>query len=445
MKRDRLHVLKANLRACRKAVRDLREKALTATGALTRSVVGYDKPLPTGIWRPFSRRLYSDNATAEVWLVSPEDGHFMHTFFDVDPISPGGRYLVATRVPFIWRVPYVGDECQVCVIDLESERYLPVYTSRGWGSQLGCNAQWLDEDTVLCNDVFEGRGAGVKIEISTGRVERLEGPIYGLSPDKKYSYSGSIDLINLSQTGYGVPEPLSGTRYPSKGYESSEGVWRTDLATGKRSLILSLEQIRNALPDQEELATGDYFVQNVKVSPSGDRLLIVVFSRRVRGRLGWPVQVVTCRPDGSDVSLALHDRDYRKGGHHPNWLPSGRDIVMNLRPDSRTMRFCVVDPVTREFRVLLPGAKGGGHPSVHQNRLLTDAYVTEGFSDAAGRVPIRLIDLETQSEQEICRVFTKNLTGGRRVDPHPVWTCDGDVVFNGVVDGRRQIYLARIK
>jgi len=441
-----LHRVKGNARAIRKAIRDSRETALVAAGLLTRRFAGVDAALPLGEWRPFEVRRFDRNAVAAVDVVTPGDGHYMHTFFDVDPISPSGRYLLLTRVPFIWRVPTLGDVCQVCIVDLELRRCMAIYESRGWGTQLGANAQWgPDDKTVFCNDVVDGRGTGVRINVETLLTTQLDGAIYGLSPDKRYSYSGSIDLINLSQTGYGVPERLFAKVEPGSAHEAREGVWRTDLVTGRAELILSLTAIREALPDQGELTTGDYFVQNVKVSPANDRLLIVVFSRNVRGRLGWPTQLLTCDIDGCNINVAVHDRLYRKGGHHPNWHPTERRLVMNLRPDGRNMRFYSFRGDGTELRRLDENAPGGGHPSIRGQRLLTDAYVTEGFSDRMGRVPIRLLDLETGHEVEVCRIFTKNLTGGRRVDPHPVWSKDGRIVFNGVVDGRRQVFIASLQ
>jgi len=442
-----LELAKGNARAVRKAVRDSREVALIAAGLLARHIRPDDEGLPLGRWFPLEQRPAEVGEVATICVASPPDGHYMHTFFDVDPISPSGRYLLLTRVPFISRLPYVGDVCQVCVVDLVEHRYRSIYNSRGWGTQLGANAQWGDDDdTVFCNDIgSSGRGTGIRIDARTLEAFELDGPIYGLSPDKRFSYSGSIDLINLSQTGYGVPERVLRRIKPEQNYEQSEGVWKTDLHSGQSTLLLSLADIRKSLPRQGGLSSGDYFIQNVKVSPRNDRLLIVVFSRNVQGRLGWPTQVITCQLDGSDIALAVHDDLYRKGGHHPNWHPSEPRIVMNLRPDGKTMRFCSFNADGTDLRLLDPAAVGGGHPSVRGELLLTDAYVTEGFSDSKGRVPIRLINLASGVETELCRLYTNNLTGGRRVDPHPVWSRDSRVVFNGVVDGRRQVFIARVK
>ena len=432
------------------AVRSLRgsgEFGRTAIGAATRSFYAYDRPLQLGLEAAFEQRAYRPaQSLCRITLATPPDGHLMHTFFDIDPISPSGRYLATTRVPFVWRVPYVGDEAQVCVIDLERSTCKAVYTTRGWGTQLGANVQWgADDQTLFCNDVIARRGRGISIDLRSLDVKVLEGPIYGLSPDRRYSYSGSIDLINAGQTGYGVPEYLFRKHKQSEPLSRSEGIWRTDTSTGERLLAVSIADLVAQLPDQQHLNGGIYYIYNVKVNPRGDRLLVAIFTRNASGRMGWPMQLVTCEMDGSNAKLAVPDSLWRLGGHHANWHPDSEHIVMNLRPDGRNMGFYTFLADGSELRLIAPGKKGGGHPSINRSGsyLITDAYVSEGFGNSSDEVPIRIIDLRSNQEQHLCYVYTNNITGGRRVDPHPVWSNNGSrICFNGIAGDRRQVFVA---
>ncbi len=436
-----------NVKSLVKSVRNSREFFRTAWGASTRSVFGSDKPLPLGVATPFDIRPYRDGQTVlPVQLVTPPDGHYMHTFFDVDPISPSGRYLVLTKVPFIWRVPYVGDMAQICVVDLQEGTCKAVYTTSGWGTQLGANAQWgVNDDTVYCNDVIKGRGTGVAIDLRTLESRVLDGPVYGVSPDRRYSYSGSIDLVNAGQTGYGVPEHLLKKVQQSTPLSTSEGIWKTDLASGKSELLISVADLVAQLPEQEHLKGGVYYIYNIKVNPQNTRMLVVIFTRNAPGRLGWPMQLVTCDLDGKNAKLAVPDSLWRKGGHHANWHPDGERIVMNLRPDKKNMGFYMFNQDGSDLQLIAPGHVGGGHPSLNASAryLMTDAYVSEGFADDKGEVPIRLVEMAPNREDALCRIFTNNVTGGRRVDPHPVWSHGSrKICFNGVVAGRRQVFIA---
>ena len=63
--------------------------------------------------------------------------------------------------------------------------------------------------------------------------------------------------------------------------------------------------------------------------------------------------------------------------------------------------------------------------------------------DSEGKVPIRLIDVQDETESFCSKIFTNKLDGPRRVDPHPVWTQESrKICFNGVVDGMRQVMIS---
>jgi hypothetical protein len=76
----------------------------------------------TSASRSYPFREYESNRTfGKVRIVSPEDGYYIHTFFDVCPFSPSQRFLAVTRIPFQDREIQYGDQADVCVIDLETK------------------------------------------------------------------------------------------------------------------------------------------------------------------------------------------------------------------------------------------------------------------------------------------------------------------------------------
>ncbi|MBD7955056.1 PD40 domain-containing protein [Stenotrophomonas sp. Sa5BUN4] len=407
---------------------------------------------PTNIWpdpaatRESPARAYRlAEDLIPVHVVTPPDGHYMTTFFDVNPFSPSGRYLAVTQVPFINRIPIPGDRARVCVIDLDEGRCDVIHETAGWGAQLGANVHWGQTDDLLfCNDVINGRATGVRLSRNAGLDQVLDGPVYGMSPDARYSYAPNIEYVNAIIPGYGVADPLLNKPRQREKASRTEGIWRTDLATGRKALLISLHDIVLALGDQSELAGGSYYVFNVKVNPSNDRLFAVIFSTGVPLRAGTPVQLITMRLDGSDVRLAMPDRLWRVGGHHPNWTPDGEHILMNLRPKGEQMAFVQFRSDGSELSIVAPGHKGSGHPSIDCSGryLLTDSYTVEGFKNERNDVPLRLIDLEKNEERHVTWVHTKDLLGPRRIDPHPVWAPDGKrFAFNGTVNGYRQVMI----
>ena len=75
----------------------------------------------------------------------------------------------------------------------------------------------------------------------------------------------------------------------------------------------------------------------------------------------WPM-LVTCAADGSDITLAISDSDWSKGGHHPNWCPDGENVMMNLKVAGDGLRFVTAHHDGTGLRPMHPDIPGSGHP-----------------------------------------------------------------------------------
>ena len=93
---------------------------------------------------------------------------------------------------------------------------------------------------------------------------------------------------------------------------------------------------------------------------------------------------------------------------------------------------------------------GSGHPSFHPGGLplvVTDSYLHEPIAKGDGFVPVRLINVETGTEELLAYVYVPKLDDSSfRVDPHPTWDRSGRyVIFNGFGDNTRCVYIADLK
>jgi len=445
--------LKGRIVAARRRVKETDETLRVAFGVLRRRL-GLEPRLgdtPLFEPRPVAFRPYRP---IEGWVpmtaVTPADGAYMHSFFDIPPLSPSGRLLAVTRLPFGHRAPYPGDLAEICVIDLEARTIRVVHRTEGWGLQLGANLQWhpTSDRFLYANDrAADGSGVAVAIDLEAGAVRHLRGPLYALDPSGRYMLGPALDLINRAQPGYGVPEPLFGRRRVGRGASREEGLWRTDLETGRRELFLSIADIVRALPDRRRLEAGVNILFHTKINREGSRVFQVLRSHDLPDRPGVPrSQIVTFKADGGGIRSALPIEAWDRGGHHPSWLADGEHILMNLVPEGETaMRFVRFRHDGRGLETIGPW-RGSGHPSLDSagRFIVTDAYLNEGFGRPDGEAPLRLLDLAGGEEHHLTPVNLgpPNLRA-RRLDPHPAWTRDeAGIVFNAVIDGRRQVVIA---
>lgn len=406
-------------------------------------------PLPDRLQYKF-RRYRADETSYRITVVTPEDWHFIHTFFDVCPLSPSQKRLAVTHMPFDDHSPRVGEAADVCVIDLETETLTKVYSTGAWGTQLGANLQWGNSDRYLyTNDVIDGTAVGVRIDLESGARLAFAGPKYDIAPDERDIIGFPLDLINATQPGYGIAEPDSGKRRLSEPMAKDQGLWRTDLATNQSELLVSIWDLAHGLPNLEHFEGGVFYLFHSKYNKQKTRIqqvmrcLYPAKSERRRENM-----LMTFSQDGDDIKLAVDSELWSRGGNHPNWHPNGEQIIMNLTPEGDQMRFCSFNYDGSDFRMLSERIMGSGHPSVEPTGryLVSDAYVKEPMVLPNKEVPLRLIDLTSDSEEAICYIYTLGITGVLRLDPHPVWSRDyKKIIFNGAPEKKnRQVLIAEV-
>ncbi len=381
-----------------------------------------------------------------VTRITPSTAPFIHTFFDVSPWSPSGRYLACLRLPFEDRPPGPDDTADVCVIDLQARTIQKVYTTTGWGMQTAAHQVWGTTDEHLYfNDKRAGRPVGIECEWQSGSARVLDGPVYQVSPDGTYAVSPCLVRTNHTQGGYGVAVSAENDVAQPLGASDEDGLWRVDFATGSNALFLSFRRVYDMLPDKREFDGGTFYGFHAKFNRQGTRIMFVARCRFPDG--SRKNMVVTTDPEARSLALAVPWHVWAKGGHHPDWHPDGERVLMNLDTRGRGMQFYEVLWNGSEPRTLVPDIPGSGHPSWRPDGqfILTDAYPSEPVcSDEA--VPIRLIDTVAARETTICRMWTLgDGLGETRCDPHPVWRADGNrVCFTGAPDGRRQLFIADV-
>jgi len=405
-----------------------------------------------GLKRTVEFRPYRPGKTlCPVTCITPDDGFYIHTFFDVCPWSPSQRYLACLRIATQDRPPEWRDKADVCIIDLKDRTIQTVYSTSAFGMQTGAQVQWGRSDRFLYfNDKTErakGQATGIRLDWQSGKAEELAGPVYSVAPDESAAISFNLDLINHTQEGYGCAVAPGRRMKLSSSAARDQGLWYTDLKTNRARLLVSLAQIYEALPDQDAHKGLQLYLFHSKFNPQSTRIMQVV--RLHDPKQGTPSYayplLTTFDRDGSNIRIAIPWQKWKLGGNHPNWLPDGERLLINLKIDN-VMRLCMVRYDGSDFHLVSRNLPGSGHPSFEKTMLyiFTDAYTGEPMTLPNGEVPLRLIDTRTDRESTVATIYTlgKQDQSILRLDPHPAWSRDGkQVCFNGAPEGRRQLFI----
>lgn len=389
-----------------------------------------------------------------VTQITPGDGLYIHTYYDVCPWSPSQRYLVATRLPYHDKDAVLGDTADVCVIDLREQTIETVYTTKVWGFQTGTKAQWGDSDRyVYTNDLVNGAAACARIDLQSDEVKLFAGPMYHVAPDASAAIAFPLELLNITQLGYGLPskDPKNHPRLPP-GAAKDQGLWRTDLKTNRKSLLVSIADLASRIPEPPPRQNGTFYLWHCRYNQQGTRILQILRCLFPDGYGERNPMVFTFKPDGSDIRvLPSKPSMWNAGGGHPNWHGDGAHIIRNLKVDGKTTRFCQIRYDGSDFKILSEKLPGGGHPRIEPGGryIVTDA---ERRSNNVQTVVLRWIDLKTETQQVLCEVPTIDRSGFAgmddkvlRLDGHPTFSRDyKKICFQAAPGGKRQLLVADV-
>lgn len=398
----------------------------------------------------------SNNCLAQEQVKVPikkmANGRIIHRFFDTSPLSPSGKFLALFRFPYEDHSPVPGDAGDVVIVDMKSGKERVVAKSRGWEMQLGAQVQWGASDSELYfNDVdtTTWKAFAVQLNPATGAIRRMDGTVFMVSHDGKQLVSYNLILSRYAQVGYGVIIPKQLTK-ENVGPVDNDGVYVTDVKTGKCRMIVSIQDIYNKTVPSIKIANPEqyhFYCFQVKWNPQDTKILTTVQWTPLAGGARRRA-VITMNADGSDLRTAVTPDQWAKGGHHINWAPDGDHLTMNLDIDGKPgLELASFKYDGTEIKTIFK--PGSGHPSFNPTGIpfvITDAYPDEPISAGDGTAPLRLLNIAAQKEQDIAKVFLSNTTGEFRVDEHPAWDLSGRyVIFNGFTNHTRCVYIADLK
>jgi hypothetical protein len=363
-------------------------------------------------------------------------------YYDKLQFDPTNRYVLGNQVGFEGRSPTGSDTIRIGMIDLrDHDRWTTFGITRAWNWQQGCMLQWLpgSRTEVIYNDREDGQYVSHILDVRSGKRRTLPGPVYAISPDAKWAVSPDFSRLNDMRPGYGyvgIPDPHFDDLAPEK-----TGIWRMDLQTGKRELILSFKQIAAVPYKLADWSGSKHKVNHLLVSPDGSRFIFL--HRRRGGAAKNPeaggTRMFTCKPDGTDLFVL----DPYGDTSHFIWRDPAHVLAWARHPSSGN-RFYLYKDKTEEVSVVGEGVMTvNGHCTyLPGNRwILNDTY-----PDRERKQNVYLYEVATNRRVPLGHFLSPpEYTGEWRCDTHPRFSPDGKLVtIDSPHAGGRQIYLIDI-
>jgi len=398
---------------------------------------------------------FPDVGPARAVTCGPKE-HFLANYFAINAWSDDNRHLLALETEINGRLPAPGERCTIGVVDLEDgNRFIPVSTTACWNFQEAAMGHWLDNDTILFNDVRDGRFVAVVMDWRTKREVRiLPHPVAAVSEDRTWAVSINYARLYLTRPDYGYggngQDPREGVTWPE-----DDGLWTMDLKTGAAKLILSVAQGRALMPPTVAVpgkpgAPLAYYCHTV-ISKDGAKIFFLARSVDWYDKVGntaakHHTTSFTVNRDGTELRRCFPEG---WGGSHFNWAPDGshRLLVTTPRPGTRwpsLIDFEVGHETQR--RHLGAGILDQDWHCVFapNGAFMSGEAYPNGNADRCWLL-VRLADAQTMPIGAF-HVPDEYRGAYWRCDLHARWRRDGgQLAFNSVHEGSRQVYVRDVK
>lgn len=295
--------------------------------------------LALGIAALFRANAAAEDEAIEAVPITNGPGYHWFGYYDKLQFDPANRFVLGMKVDFEHRSPGPEDVIEIGMVDLERENeWIRLGESRSWGWQQGCMLQWRpgSTDEVLWNDREGDRFVCRVLNVKTKEAHTLPHAVYAVSPDGKTAVTADFRRINDMRPGYGyagLPDPNVDKPAPV-----DSGIYRVDLDTGERDLIVSLAAIRQIPLDDGDFAGTKHYFNHLLVDTRGDRF---IFLHRWRGPdiPSFMTRMFTAALDGSNIRLV----DPSGFTSHFIWRSDGRILAWTRHPSRKNAFYLFED------------------------------------------------------------------------------------------------------
>jgi hypothetical protein len=361
-------------------------------------------------------------------------------YYDKLQFDPAGRYALGMEVDFENRSPKADDVIKIGMVDLKNgDRWTELGQSSAWCWQQGCMLQWRpgSKDEIIFNNRQDDRFVCHILNIQSGRKRTLPYPIYTISPDGRTAVAPDFRRIQDMRPGYGyagLPDPYKDTAAPK-----DSGIFRVDLETGGRKLIISLADIARFGQIPGDPKDAKHYFNHLLFNTDGSRF-IFLHRWRATGLSSFGTRMLTANSDGTDIHIV---DPYGKTSHFI-WRDPGHILAWAWHP-SHGDAFYLYEDCTDRVEIVGKGimTRNGHCTYLPGNKwILNDAY-----PDKERKQNVYLYNVATGTTVPLGHFYLPpEYKDEWRCDTHPRFSPDGRIV---VIDAPhagngRQMYLIDI-
>lgn len=409
---------------------------------------------------------------AKIVFQTPQEQSFWFGYYNYCPMNQSGEKILSQKVVFDGRDIQKEDTAEVGWFSIDNHSWNPIGSSAAVNWQQGCMTQWYYEDGneyILYNDVEDSHFV-TRIKDTDGNLIRtIPYPIYGINSKEGFSISVDFERSYWCRA-YHYESIVNNDLNVPVAY--GDGVFRIDLRTGERKLIIPIEKIiEEGFVD--EFRTAKHWVEHIMLNPSGNRF---AFYHRYDAGNGYKTRAFTANVDGTGLYL-LPDWQLNDWSHL-GWKDDEHFVIFGIKRKPigeayqsvvrstgmignllrKVYRATLAKLVTPQMHHKIAASScyqlykdrhgkigqydvgllvHDGHPSFTKDGryMLTDTY-----ADEEGYRHLMIFNVEKNKLTEIGKFFSPFNACSYRADLHPRFSADeSKVIIDSAHSGRHQM------
>lgn len=376
-----------------------------------------------------------------VQVTSNNKEHLFASYYGINSWSKSQRYITVLETDVRFNVPTESQPATLGLVDLKTNKFIPLGQTLAWNLQQGCMAHWLatsPDSVIIYNDLRSGHYVSVILNVFTKKeLKVIPHPVAAVSSNGEEALSINFSRLHITRVDYGYAGGGQDAK-PNVRYPEDDGIFLLNLKTGKEKLVISLAQLKKLVPEIEA-KEGIEYIGHVLFSKDGSKFFFLA-----RAIPKWNTIAFTANKDGSNLQRCFPDG---WEGSHFDWLNDGRLMVTALY-EAKKYGHILFTPGKQDYKKLgdgkLEDRDGHGTFSPDGNWMVTDTYPDK---DSTRNQHILLLNMKTDEVKKLGD-FPEPIAykDGWRADIHCRWSPKGDMIgFNSTHSGMRQVYVFKLK
>ena len=355
-------------------------------------------------------------------------------YYDLCPFNPKNEKIVLACKTKIKQKTNIPIQIGFFNLDDKIKKFNKLSTSKAWCWQQGCRLRWLNEKTIIYNDLIDNTYRAVIRNVKENKIKKIiKFPIYDVLPQSQMGLSLNFSRLENQRPGYGYNALID--EWEDSLYPEYDGIWSVNLKTNKQKLIFSLKDAHD-FKFQESMKNSIHYFNHISWNPNGTRLLVFhIWHKKNKQR---NIRVLTMNKDGSDTFL-LTDENYAS---HYWWINNKKILLYSSKNGIKC--FNLYDDKQGFIKSLNNSIlKSDGHPSFNKRKSL---MLSDTLLDRFNERNLYIYSVKNKTKKKVGDFYSPpQFTNDYKCDLHPRWSQDNMISVDSSHLGYRNMLIIKSK